>query len=58
MQSIFPILQCQRNLILLYLGYKTLCETQKRHVNYIILLGSCKWCWDQGEWCLVDPFHN
>ena len=29
MRSIFSLLQCQKNLILLFLQYETLCKTQK-----------------------------
>ena len=27
----YPLWRCQRNLILLFLRYKTLCKTQKKH---------------------------
>ena len=46
MQSIFSLLQFQRNLILLFLWYKTLCKTKKQMNSLYIIPRSCllgKW---------------
>ena len=53
MWSIFALLWFQRNLILLFSRYKTLCKTQKNMWIPFILLGPCL----LGKWRLVDCFH-
>ena len=56
MWSIFPLLWCQRNLILLFLWYKILCKTHKKHTWIpFILLGQV---FKLNEWCLVDCFDH
>ena len=54
MWSIFPLLWYQRNLILLFLRYKTLCKTRKNTREFHF------YYWDHvskvNEWCLVDWF--
>ena len=52
MRSVFPLSQCQRNLILLFSRYKPLCESRK---NIWTQLRSC---FKVNEWCLVDCFHR
>ena len=56
MRSIFPLSRCQRNLILLFSRYKTLCKTRKNTREFYLC------CWDHvckvNEWCLVDCFHR
>ena len=59
MRSFFPLLQCQRNLILLFLRYKTLYRTHthtQKNIREFHL-----YCWDHvckvNGWCLVDCFH-
>ena len=41
MQSIFPLLQCQRNIILLFSQHKTFCKTQKSTCEFHL------YCWDR-----------
>ena len=56
MRSFFPLLRYQRNLILPFSWYKTLCKTWKNlhefHLYY----------WDHvckvNQWCLVDCFYH
>ena len=54
MRSIFPLSQCQRNVILLFLRYKTLCKTRKNTCEFHL------YCWDHvckvNKWCFVDCF--
>ena len=56
MPKLCQIMWCQRNLILLFLQYKTLCKTQKNTCEFRI------YCWDHvckaNEWYLVDCFHH
>ena len=56
MRSIFLLSRCQRNLILLFSRYITLCKTRKNtrefHLHYRDYV--CK----VNEWCLVDCFHH
>ena len=55
MWSIFPLSQCQRNLILLFSLYKTLCKTPKIIHEFHLC------CWNHvcnvNEWYLLDCFH-
>ena len=56
MRSIFPLSRCQRNLILLFSRYKTLCKTRKNTREFHL------YCWDHvrklNEWCSVDCFYR
>ena len=56
MPYIFPLLQWQRNLILLFPWYKILCKTWKNTCEFHF------YCWghvyEWTEWCLVDYFHR
>ena len=52
----FPLLWCQRNLILLFSRYKTLYITRENTRELHL------YCWDHvckvNEWCSVDCFHR
>ena len=51
MRPIFPLLQCQSNLLLIFLWYKTLYKTQKKHMRIpFMLLESCLW----GKWLVFS----
>ena len=62
MRSFFPLLQCQKNLILLFLRYKTLYRTHTHtHTHTQNIREFHLYCWDHvckvNGWCLVDCFH-
>ena len=48
--------RCRRNLVLLFLRYKTLCKTRKNAREFYL------YCWDHvckvNEWYLIDCFHR
>ena len=56
MRSIFPLLRCQGNLILLFLRCKTLCKTWKNTCEFHLS------CWNHvcklNEWYLIDCFYR
>ena len=56
MRPIFPLSQCQRNFMLLFSQYKTLCKTQKNTREFHLYCDDhvCK----INEWCLFGCFHH
>ena len=56
MQSIFRLSWYERNLIVLFLWYKTLCKTQKKTLEFHLY---CRdYVYKANRWCLVDCFHG